>query len=152
MTAAAGRTSVGRGVRVLFLCTHNSARSQMAEGILRQLAPDVDVASAGTEVTRVHPLAIQAMALQGIDISRQRSKHVEELAGETFSYVITVCDRARESCPILPGAPRQIHWSIADPSAAAGDPAQQLRAFQGAALELLTRIRLFVTLLEREAS
>jgi protein-tyrosine-phosphatase len=152
VTAAAEPGPVGQGVRVLFLCTHNSARSQMAEGLLRHLAPAAGVASAGTEVTRVHPLAIQAMAQQGIDISHQRSKHVTEFTGETFSYVITVCDRARESCPILPGAPRQIHWSIADPSAVAGDNATQLRAFEDAAVELLTRIRLFVALLERQRS
>jgi protein-tyrosine-phosphatase len=152
VTVAGVPDSVGRGVRVLFLCTHNSARSQMAEGFLRHLAPAAAVASAGTAVTRVHPLAIQAMALQGFDISHQRSKHVAEFAGETFSYVITVCDRARESCPILPGAPQQIHWSIPDPSAVAGDTATQLRAFQDAAVELLTRIRLFVALLERERS
>jgi protein-tyrosine-phosphatase len=150
VTAAAEPGPAGQGVRVLFLCTHNSARSQMAEGLLRHLAPAADVASAGTEVARVHPLAIQAMAQQGIDISHQRSKHVTEFTGETFSYVITVCDRARESCPILPGAPRQIHWSIADPSAVAGDKPTQLRAFQDAAVELVTRIRLFVALLERQ--
>lgn len=150
MTADGDREPIGRGVRALFLCTHNSARSQMAEGFLRHLAPAADVASAGTEITRVHPLAIQAMAQQGIDISQQRSKHVEELAGQTFGYVITVCDHARESCPILPGAPEQIHWSIPDPSAVSGDKATQLRAFQDAAVELLTRIRLFVALLERK--
>ncbi len=146
----ADRAAVGRGVRVLFLCTHNSARSQMAEGFLRHLAPAAQVASAGTEMTRVHPLAVRAMARQGLDISGQRSKHVGELAGQTFDYVITVCDHARESCPILPGAPEQIHWSIPDPAAVEGDPATRLRAFEGAALELLTRIRLFVALLGRE--
>jgi protein-tyrosine-phosphatase len=137
------------GVRVLFLCTHNSARSQMAEGILRRLAPQVEVASAGTEATRVHPLAIRTMAQQGFDISEQRSKHLAEVAGETFDYVITVCDNAREACPIFPGAPEQIHWSIADPSAVEGDEATRLRAFEMAGIELLARLRLFVALLER---
>jgi protein-tyrosine-phosphatase len=147
--AGAGSPGTESRVRVLFLCTHNSARSQMAEALLRRLAPGAEVVSAGTEVTRVHPLAIKAMAQQGCDISRQRSKHVSELAGETFDYVITVCDRARESCPILPGAPQQIHWSIPDPAAVEGDTEVQLRAFEGAALELLSRLRLFVSLLER---
>src|SRR3954451_22778540 len=86
--------------RVLFLCTHNSARSQMAEGILRHLGEDrVEAYSAGTVATRVHPLAIAAMAEKDIDISRQRSKHVDELSGERFDYVVTVCDNAREACP-----------------------------------------------------
>ncbi len=142
--------AIGEGLRILVLCTHNSARSQMAEGFLRHLAPGALVASAGTEVTQVHPLAVEAMARLGFDISRQRSKHVAELAGDTFDYVITVCDRARESCPILQGVPQQIHWSIPDPSAAAGDEGTRLRAFQDAAIELLTRIRLFAALLERE--
>jgi arsenite methyltransferase len=142
-------SSLGQGVRVLFLCSHNSARSQMAEALLRHLTPGVEVASAGTEVTRVHPLAIKAMARQGFDISQQQAKNLSELAGKTFDYIITVCDRARESCPIISGAPQQIHWSIPDPSAVEGDEATQLQAFQGAAIELLARIRLFVALLER---
>jgi len=138
-----------RRVRVLFLCTHNSARSQIAEGLLRHLAPAVEVVSAGTEVTRVHPLAIRVMAQQGFDISQQRSKHLSEVAGEPFDFVITVCDRARESCPILPGAPEQIHWSLPDPAAVEGDEPTQLRAFQKVEVELLSRIRPLVALLER---
>jgi protein-tyrosine-phosphatase len=135
--------------RVLFLCTHNSARSQMAEGILRHLAPAVEVASAGTEVTRVHPLAIQALAPWGIDISGQRSKHLEELLGRRFDYVITVCDRASETCPVFPGAPERLHWSLPDPSAAEGDEGARLAAFTGTAQELLTRIRDLVTRIGR---
>lgn len=150
MRSGGSREPAEPGVSVLFLCTHNSARSQMAEGILRHLAPAVEAASAGTEATRVHPLAIRAMAEQGFDISHQRSKPLSELAGETFDYVITVCDRARESCPILPGAPEQLHWSLPDPSVVEGDEATRLHAFRGAAIELLARIRLFVTLLERK--
>jgi protein-tyrosine-phosphatase len=145
--AGAERDGVGRGARVLFLCTHNSARSQMAEGILRHLAPAAEVASAGTESTRVHPLAIEAMALQGLDISQQRSKQVSALTERQFTHVITVCDRAREMCPILPGSPQQIHWSIADPAAVLGDEATRLRAFQGAAIELRARIQSLVGLL-----
>src|SRR5262249_20612894 len=95
--------------RVLFLCTHNSARSQMAEGLLRHLGGDaVEAWSAGTEVSRVHPLAIRAMEARGIDIRGQRSKSVDELLGQHFDYVITVCDRASETCPIFPGAPERI--------------------------------------------
>jgi len=131
-----------RKSRVLFLCTHNSARSQMAEGLLRQLAGDrVEVRSAGTVATRVHPLAIDAMAEKGIDIRGQRSKHLAELAGEHFDTVVTVCDNAQESCPIFPGAPERIHWSIPDPSAVAGDAETRLRAFRAAREDLAARIR-----------
>ena len=144
------RQELGRGTRVLFLCTHNSARSQMAEGILRQLAPAVEVASAGTEATRVHPLAIRAMARQGIDISHQRSKHLSEFAGQRFDWVITVCDSAREACPLFPGDPERIHWSIPDPSAVAGSEAERCRAFEAAAVDLLGRIRLLVALIGRQ--
>jgi thioredoxin type arsenate reductase len=141
----------GRRVRVLFLCTHNSARSQMAEAILRHLGGDkVEVHSAGTVATRVHPLAIAAMAEKDIDISGQRSKHLDELAGQEFDYVVTVCDNARESCPVFPGAPENIHWSIADPSAVEGDEATRSRAFRIASDELMTRIRYLIVLIERK--
>jgi thioredoxin type arsenate reductase len=140
-----------RHARVLFLCTHNSARSQMAEGILRHLGQDkVEVHSAGTVATRVHPLAIAAMTEKGIDISGQRSKHMDELAGQEFDYVVTVCDNARESCPIFPGTPEQIHWSIADPSAIEGEEATRLRAFRIAADDLMTRIRYLLPIIERK--
>jgi arsenate reductase len=141
----------GKQLRVLFLCTHNSARSQMAEGILRQMAGDqVEVHSAGTEVTRVHPLAIKTMEARDIDISGHRSKHLEEFLGQQFDYVITVCDNARETCPIFPGAPERIHWSIPDPSAVQGDETQREAAFQRAADELLTRIRYLLALMQRK--
>jgi protein-tyrosine-phosphatase len=101
---------------VLFLCTHNSARSQMAEGILRQRSQNrIEVFSAGTEPGQVHPMAVRAMAELGIDIHNQRSKHLNEFLGKDFAYIITVCDRARENCPIFPGAPQRIHWSLPDP-------------------------------------
>jgi arsenate reductase len=130
-----------RPVRVLFLCTHNSARSQMAEAILRHLGQDrVEVHSAGTEVTRVHPLAIQAMAAQGIDMTGHRSKHMDEFLGQQFDYVITVCDNAQQSCPIFPGRSERIHWSIPDPSAVEGDEETRLGAFVAAADELMGRI------------
>ena|SRR6185436_13993532 len=140
-----------RRVRVLFLCTHNSARSQMAEGILRHLGGgQIEVHSAGTVTTRVHPLAIAAMAEKGIDISGQRSKHLDEFAGQEFDYVVTVCDNAREACPIFPGAPELIHWSIADPSAVEGDEETRSRAFRVASDELMTRIRYILVLIERK--
>ena len=122
----------------------------MAEGILRDLGQDkVEVYSAGTVVTRVHPLAIAAMAEKGLDVSEQRSKHLDEFAGQAFEYLVTVCDNARESCPFFPGAAEQIHWSIADPSAVAGDEATRLDAFRAAADELVTRIRGLLGEIER---
>lgn len=150
-TSEASLAAGGKRLRVLFLCTHNSARSQMAEGILRQMAGDqVEVHSAGTEVTRVHPLAIKTMETRGLDISGHRSKHLEEFLGEQFDYVITVCDNARETCPIFPGAPERIHWSIPDPSAVQGDDTQREAAFQRAADELQTRIRYLLAQLQRK--
>jgi len=116
--------------RVLFLCTHNSARSQMAEGLLRELGRgDFEVFSAGTEATHVRPLAIKAMAEKGIDISAQRSKVLTEYLGEPFDYVITVCDQANESCPVFPGARNRLHWSFPDPSKATGPEAEQLAVY-----------------------
>lgn len=116
--------------RVLFLCTHNSARSQMAEGLLRELGKgQFEVFSAGTEATHVRPLAIKAMAEKGIDISGQRSKVLTEYLGEPFDYVITVCDKANESCPVFPGARNRLHWSFPDPSKATGTEAEQLAVY-----------------------
>ena len=133
--------------RVLFLCTHNSARSQMAEGLLRNMAGDrFDVFSAGTERTYVQPLAIDAMREIGIDITAQTSKTLDEFEGQTFDYVITVCDRANESCPILPGTTERIHWSFEDPTAATGTDEQRLRAFRTVRDALQQRLRIFLTL------
>jgi arsenate reductase len=117
--------------RVLFLCTGNSARSQMAEGILRHLAGDrFEVFSAGTKPSVVNPNAIIAMREIGVDISHHHSKHVNECFGKPFDTVITVCDNARETCPILPGNAKQIHWSFEDPAAVEGTPEQKLAAFR----------------------
>ncbi len=147
------RTEPGRRLRVLFLCTHNSARSQMAEGILRHLAGQrFEVESAGTAPSRVHPLALRAMAGRGIDISRQRSKHMDRFAGERFDYVITVCDLASEACPLFPGAPERIHWSIPDPSAIKDNEGERFNAFESAAEDLVARIHSFVTLGEGHGS
>ncbi len=117
--------------RVLFLCTHNSARSQMAEGFLRSLAGDrFDAYSAGTEATQVRPLAIEAMAELGMDISRQESKTLDRYLGEPFDAVITVCDQAAEACPIFPGAKARLHWSFPDPSKATGTTEEQLAVYR----------------------
>ena len=102
--------------RVLILCTGNSCRSQMAEGILRHYGSDkFEVESAGSEPSQVNPLAIQVMDEIGIDISHHRSKHVKEFLGKHFHYIITVCDKANESCPIFPGPSIRLHWSFPDP-------------------------------------
>jgi arsenate reductase (thioredoxin) len=117
--------------RVLFLCTHNSARSQMAEGLARHLSGDrVEVHSAGTEATRVRPLAIRAMADLGIDISGQASKTLDRYLGERFDVVITVCDEANEACPVFHGARQRWHWSFPDPSRATGAEAEQLQTYR----------------------
>lgn len=139
--------------RVLVLCTHNSARSQIAEGLLRQLGGGRVVAkSAGTEKTRVHPLAIAAMAAAGFTLEGHHSKHLSELAGETFDCVITVCDSAAESCPVFPGAPRRLHWSLPDPSAAEGTDEEKLAAFSGTIAELRARIGPFLAALPATAT
>ena len=117
--------------RVLFLCTHNSARSQMAEGLLRHLAADrFEAHSAGTEATHVRPLAIRAMEEIGVDISGQESKTLERYQQEPFDYVITVCDDANEACPIFPGAQSRLHWSFKDPSKAEGSEEERLAVFR----------------------
>ena len=130
--------------RVLFLCTHNSARSQMAEGLLRHMAGDrFEVFIAGTEQTRVHPLAIEAMHEVGLDITAHTSKTLDTLAGQQFDYASTVCDRANESCPIFPGATQRIHWSFDDPSAATGSDEERLSAFRRIRDEVAARLRTF---------
>jgi arsenate reductase (thioredoxin) len=134
-------------IRVLFLCTHNSARSQMAEGLLRHHGGRrFEVFSAGTEETRVHPMAINAMTDIGIDISRQHSKHLATYIGERFDYVITVCDAANESCPIFPGDPQRIHWSFRDPSAVQGSDDERQRAFDRVRDEINMRLRTWIQL------
>jgi len=117
--------------RVLFLCTHNSARSQMAEGLLRHLAGDrFEAHSAGTEATQVRPLAIRAMDEIGVNISGQESKTLERYLREPFDHVITVCDDANEACPFFPGAENRLHWSFEDPSRAEGTEEERLAVFR----------------------
>jgi arsenate reductase len=127
--------------RVLFLCTHNSARSQMAEGLLRALGGDRFAAfSAGTEATSVRPLAIRAMAELGIDIAGQESKTLHRYLGKSFDAVITVCEQANEVCPVFPGAGRRLHWSFDDPSRAQGTTEEQLAVYRRVRDDLRRRI------------
>ena len=117
--------------RVLFLCTHNSARSQMAEGLLRALGDErFEAFSAGTEATQVRPLAIRAMAELGIDISGQESKTLERYLDQPFDLVITVCDQANAACPVFFGAQERRHWSFPDPSQASGTEKEQLAVYR----------------------
>jgi arsenate reductase (thioredoxin) len=117
--------------RVLFLCTHNSARSQMAEGLLRRLGGDrFEAFSAGTEATHVRPLAIRAMHELGIDISQHESKTLDRYLELPFDKVVTVCDQANEACPVFFGARERIHWSFRDPSTATGSEEQQLAVYR----------------------
>jgi len=128
--------------RVLILCTGNSARSQMAEGLLRDLADGrFEVFSAGTRPTVVNPLAIQVMAERGLDLSRNRSKHMNEFLSQPFDYVITVCDDAAEACPVFPGRAERIHWSFPDPAAAQGDEAARLAVFRETRDAIEARLR-----------
>ena len=128
--------------RVLFLCTHNSARSQMAEGLLRRLGGDrFEAHSAGTEATGVRPLAIQAMAELGIDISKHTSKTLDPYVDQGFDNVVTVCDDANESCPIFPNATHRLHWSLPDPSKATGNEAERLAVYRKVRDELRARIQ-----------
>jgi arsenate reductase (thioredoxin) len=117
--------------KVLILCTGNSARSQMGEGLLRHMAGDGwEVESAGTKPVGLNPMAVEAMREVGIDISQQRSKSVSEFDGKKFDFVITVCDSAAESCPVFPNAPTRIHWSLPDPASAQGTHEEKLTAFR----------------------
>ena len=131
--------------RVLFLCTGNSCRSQMAEGLLRSMAGDrFHVDSAGTDPLRLNPEAVVAMSELGIDISGQRSKSLEQFRDQPMDFVITVCDRARESCPRMPGAATLLHWSLEDPAAAQGPVEERRVVFRRVRDELADHVRRFV--------
>lgn len=128
--------------RVLFLCTGNSARSQMAEGLLRSMASDrFEVVSAGTQPKGVHPRTVDAMRELGIDVSSHTSKDVQQFLNEKFEYVITVCDRAKQACPIFPGA-EPMHWGFDDPAEA--PPEKQMEVFRRVRNEIQQRLRLFL--------
>jgi ArsR family transcriptional regulator, arsenate/arsenite/antimonite-responsive transcriptional repressor / arsenate reductase (thioredoxin) len=142
-TPTAGRRG-GRGratARVLFLCTGNSARSQMAEALAERLSGGaVSASSAGSNPKPLHRNAVRVMRERGVDISGRRSKHLSEFAGQRFDYVISLCDRVREVCPEFPGGPELIHWSIPDPAREPGSDEETLPAFDRTAAELRTRI------------
>jgi len=130
--------------RVLILCTGNSARSQMAEGLLRHDAGDrFEVFSAGTRPGRVRPEAIAVMRELGIDISGHRSKHVDEFAAQQFDYVLTVCDNAKESCPVFPGQAVRVHHGFDDPSAIEGPEDERLHVFRRVRDEIRAYLRSF---------
>jgi arsenate reductase (thioredoxin) len=133
-----------RKIQVLILCTGNSARSQMAEGLLcHDAGARFEVASAGVAPSHVRPEAITVMNELGIDISTHRSKSVDEFTGREFDYVITVCDNANEQCPVFPGETKRIHWSFEDPAAAEGDEPQRLSVFRRVRDEIRERLREF---------
>jgi len=141
----------GKPMRVLFLCTHNSARSQMAEGIMRHLGGGkIEALSAGSDPSELHPLAVRVMTKMSIDISQQISKHLDEFTGQSFDYIVTVCDRVRESCPTWPSDPKRVHWSFLDPAEVEGSEEERSRAFGQVALQLINRIRYLLIIIERE--
>jgi len=134
-----------RKSKVLILCTGNSARSQMAEGLFRQAGGDrYEVFSAGTKPSLVRPEAVAVMREIGIDISRHRSKSVDEFAGQKMDLVITVCDNAKESCPVFPGTTQRLHWPFEDPAALAGSEEQRLAAFRSIREQIRARIQRFL--------
>jgi len=136
--------------RILVLCTGNSARSQMAEGLLRAALGDrFEICSAGTKPGRVRPEAITVMREIGLDISGHRSKHLDEFLGTEFRYVITVCDNAAETCPVFPGIAERIHWSFEDPAAVEGDEETRLAAFRRIRDQIAERVRAFAESLRR---
>jgi arsenate reductase len=153
---AAGRAKrtapVPDPIRVLFICTHNSARSQIAEALLGHYGgSDFLVHSAGTEATRVNPFAVQVLAEIGIDWANARSKVLTEFLDEPWDYVITVCDRARQSCPVFPGQMNSLHWGLDDPSEVDGTDEEKLEAFRRTRMEVATRLRPFIEIALRAA-
>jgi arsenate reductase len=138
--------TVHKKQKVLFVCTGNSCRSQMAEGMLRHYGKDkFEVFSAGLDPSHVHPLAIKAMTEARIDISNQYSKTVNDFLGTDFSYVITVCDSAKERCPVFPGKYNAIHWSIEDPASAVGSESERMKDFRRVRQNIMKRINHFIS-------
>jgi arsenate reductase len=149
--AAAGRAArrekrmTETPIRVLFVCTHNSARSQIAEALLKHYGgQDFEVYSAGTESTGVNPFAVKVLDEIGIDWSRARSKTINEFLDQRFDYVITVCDRARATCPVFPGSANSLHWGLDDPSDVEGIDDEKLAAFRSTQREVAARLRPFI--------
>jgi arsenate reductase len=138
-------------LRVLVVCTGNSARSILAEALLRKHGgADFEVHSAGTEPKGINPLTARVLDEAGIDHSWARSKSVTEYLGQTFDYVITVCDQARQACPVFPGVHRTLHWGYEDPAAVEGSEEERLAAFRSTLTLMASRIQTFVTLARRE--
>lgn len=151
-TAGGGTVVSDRPIRVLFVCTGNSARSQIGEALLEHCGgPDFEVESAGTEPRGVSPFALRVLAETGIDWTGARSKSVDEFVGRSFDYVITVCDRARQSCPVFPGTANTLHWGLDDPADAGGTDDEKVEAFRRTALELTVRLRPFIEIARRSA-
>ena len=137
-------------IRVLFVCTGNSARSQIAEALLREFGgADFEVFSAGTDPKGVNPYTVQVLAEIDIDWSAARSKSVTQFLGQPFDYVITVCDRARQTCPVFPGDHNSLHWGLDDPAEVEGTDERKLEAFRRTRIEVATRLRPFVELARR---
>ena len=147
---APARKRGATAARVLFLCTGNSARSQIAEALAERLSGGaVRAASAGSHPKPLHPNAVRVMRERGIDLAGRRSKHLDEFADERFDYVISLCDRVREVCPEFPGGPALIHWSIADPAREPGSDEETLPAFERTATELCTRVGFLIAAIEQ---
>jgi len=139
-------------IRVLFLCTGNSARSIIGAALLRQMGGKAfEVYSAGTHPKGINPYTVRVLEPLGIDLSAERSKNVFEYTGEAFDYVITVCDAAAEECPVFPGAPERIHWSFIDPAAVEGSDDEKLGAFKRTLREMQARLSTFVPVARRRA-
>ena len=146
----ADRSDGGR-IRVLFVCTGNSARSVMAEALLRQHGGDAfEVYSAGTEPKGINPLTLRVLAEAGIDASRARSKSVDEFRGQSFDYVVTVCDQARQVCPVFPGVHESLHWGYEDPATAEGTAEERLAVFRRVFIQLGEGIRQFATVTQKQ--
>ena len=140
-----------RPIRVLFVCTGNSARSIMAEALLRHHGGDeFEVHSAGTEPRRVNPLTLKVLEDSGIDASSARSKSVNEYLGQHFDYVVTVCDEARQVCPVFPGVHESLHWGYEDPSEATGTDEEKLAVFRRVFVQLGERVRQFAIVTRRQ--
>ena len=138
-------------IRVLFVCTGNSARSVMAEALLRQHGGDAfEVHSAGTEPKGINPLTLRVLAEAGIDASWARSKPVDEYHGRSFDYVVTVCDEARQVCPVFPGVHESLHWGYEDPAAAEGSEQERLAVFRRVLIQLGERVRQFVAVTQKQ--
>jgi arsenate reductase len=138
-------------IRVLFVCTGNSARSVMAEALLRRHGAEAfEVHSAGTEPKGINPLTLRVLAEAGVDASWARSKSVDEYLGQSFDYVVTVCDQARQSCPVFPGVHESLHWGFEDPAVAEGTEEERLAVFRKVFIQIGERVRQFATATSRQ--